>query len=467
MLGKRGGPNFFDSDAPYLLANRLGRAYADTNILDEISWARALEQRWSGSWGAFIPRLIEDQAKAIADGIETWQLHRWKNALPQREQTERDRVELDVQVLHKMKMLNLAHTNQMEHLVAKCDLRDTVVLRHLFYRLMTGTGSHAKDHYPQPSMKEYTPKQTPKTDKGQHFPHVGMVLDYWVDKRDDPETHPIRRLVRLSEVVLDPSTQKQLLGEGSPTVFDNIGILDHDHDRLPRLCKASEERSRAFLRYLEYMGVGAQRPKHTALYFADRQLEPFAQVFPPIQTPRHALDRWARHYHQMLFIPQHTCSSNKDFLQQLAYEECGQKKRSCHLDTLKKRFVAAAGHDPNVVPFEAMAHTESYYTWTDGYQSGYADVQGMLGSSSSTRKILCFHRKAHTCLRCCALDPVQELFVARTSDAELVVGYHPMSPSLRERLSQQSTYWMIHLSFRLLLIVRKLVGGLIPTRVDD
>ena len=107
MLGKRGGPNFFDSDAPYLLANRLGRAYADTNILDEISWARALEQRWSGSWGAFIPRLIEDQAKAIADGIETWQLHRWKNALPQREQTERDRVELDVQVLHKMKMLNL------------------------------------------------------------------------------------------------------------------------------------------------------------------------------------------------------------------------------------------------------------------------------------------------------------------------------------------------------------------------
>ena len=112
------------------------------------------------------------------------------------------------------------------------------------------------------------------------------------------------------------------------------------------------------------------------------------------------------------------------------HRDYGQKKMSCDLDTMKKRFVEQAGYDGerDGTKFEELASFLDVDT----------DIEGMTIESTSLweeegeRYKLCFHRNPHACPRCCALDPVPELFAARTTDHPLLVCYHPI-----HELSQQ------------------------------
>ena len=397
-------------------------------LLDELRWRRFYEGRMPVNWERFLPQIIQEQSNAIVDGIEKFQLHRWKNAIPKEGTTlERERVTKDLKVLHEIKTLNLGYTRQIQYMVNKSGLEEKIKLRHLLYRLMTGVGRHAKDAYPPENMKEYTRGQKSKVNKGTMFRSIFLVLDYWVDTREE-EIHPLLALERqLSEesVYLDEVNQIEVLGEQvldmNAPVYDSIGIIDGMPSRIPRLYNRdiTQERASAFLNYLIYKGVGEMKPKHTALYFADQKLEPFYQVLPPIQTHRHALDRWARHYHQILFAQtQHTCSPTGPY----PFLDNGKQKMSCELSTFKRRLVGAAGHNPSRIPFEHMAHFEN------------VGAQGMLTTEieweESQRLEFCFHRNAHNCARCCATDPVQEFFVARTEDHPFLARYHPIHLNL-------------------------------------
>ena len=430
----RGGPKFWETNALRWVGDVMSES-TNMSLLDELTWRKFYEGRMPVNWERFLPQIIQEQSNAIVDGIEKFQLHRWKNAIP-KEGTyfERERVTKDLKVLHEIKTLNLAYTRQIQYMVNKTGLEEKIALRHLLCRLMTGVGTHEKDAYPPENMKEYTRGQKSKTNKGTMFRSIYLVMDYWVDTREEEILHPIQALGhQLSDesVYFDEANQIEFMGEEwflnvKGPVYDSIGIIGGFPTRLPRLYNRdiTQERASAFLNYLLYKGVGKMKPKHTALYFADEKVEPFFRVLPPIQTHRHALDRWARHYHQIIFAQtQHTCSPTGPY----PFLDNGKQKMSCELSTFKRRLVAAAGHNPSRILFEHMAHC------------GNVGAQGMLPSENkweeeweeeTQRLEFCFHRNAHNCARCCATDPVQEFFVARTTDHPFLARYHPIHLNL-------------------------------------
>ena len=329
-------------------------------------------------------------------------------------------------------------------MVKKCGLEEKITLRHLLYRVMTAVGRDAKDAHPPKNMKKYTRGQKSKENKGNMYKSMFLVLDYWVDCREYPaekvtevnqeDPHPLKKLKReMSErnVYLEEVKQVQVLGVMEYTkvkgpVYDTISIVEGFHERFPRLyhresSHVSYERASAFLNYLVYKGLGKMSPKHTALYFADTKVEPFYQVLFPIAMHRYAFNRWARHYYKFLFAEKnHTCSATGPY----PFLDNGKKKMSCELATFKERLVAAAGHDPSHIAFEHMTH--------GGCRCGGGcnAVQGMLTSEieweESQRLEFCFHRNPHSCARCCATDPIQEFFIARTRDHPFLACYHPI-----------------------------------------
>ena len=291
-----------------------------------------------------------------------------------------------------------------------------------------------------------------------------LLLDFWVDTRVKEE-HPLGFLemeMHANPVIFDREEQIKLLGEDhfktgdEPMILNRIGITPGIGRRAPRLYTrnglVSRERGQAFLNYLKHSGVGEMSPKHTALYFHDENSEVLGHVLPPIQVKRHVLDRWIRLYHQYMFNRAHTCighpedvgekvknpSRNKKKTdekelskrekkklrkkKQPRWEFYGGKKRNhYHFDTVKKHFVAQAGHDPKMVPFEAIGHMSGRPLVLGGEK--YADVQGniKMADVDAKRAEFCFHRIPHDCQRCCALEPAQELFAARSTDQQFVV----------------------------------------------
>ena len=442
-FGPRGGPNFWQSNVPAQLGEVINKC-SDIPLLDKLNWNLFYESRSPVDWEPFVPQIIEEQSKAIVDGIEKFQLHRWKNAIPNTKEKFHvsQRVKDDLKVLQEVKKLNITYTRHMQQVVKKCGLEEQVTLKHLLHRVMTAVGKKSRDAHPPPNMKEYRPHQQKcKENKGNMYKSMFLVLDYWVDARvyngldaeEDP--HPLFKMKREmmeNSVYFIEERQVQVLGgvmEYSKftklrgPIYDTIGIVDGDIGRFPRLyhrdsTDVSDERAVAFLKYLHYKGVGGMVPKHTALYFAHPKMEPFHQVLAPIGMHRYKFNRWARHYYKCLFDEEnHTCSSTGPY----PFLDNGKKKMNCDLETYKKRLVAAAGHDPSRIPFEHMTHAAVH-------EEG-GGVEGILPSEweeESQRVEFCFHRNPHSCARCCATDPVQEFFVARTRDHPFLVCYHPI-----------------------------------------
>ena len=421
------------------------KTYANLTLLDLLSFAEFMGCEMNENWEDLIPEVIQEQCEAIVQGITAFNTHYWENAFPRpRHFRMETRVEADVKLLMKIKKKNLCYTRLMKFLLNKCPhLKETIIIKHCIHRFMTGVGSHARlDKRAPPPRKGSVCKQ----DKGQYFRHLFLLFDYYIDATKDSHSHPIRKLEKEhheNPVYYDAEKQREIFGERWETVYDKIGIKTEDEEveaeeqdipsRYPRLYAPDEdgisvETSRKYIEFLTYKAVGDMKPKHTALYFADEVMEPFHHVLPPAQIKRNFLDRWIKIFHHMKFKEtKHLCRSPEP------HRDYGQKKMSCDLDTMKKRFVEQAGYDPDGgTKFEELAS----FLDVDTDKEGMTIESTSLWEEEGERYKYCFHRNPHACPRCCALHPVPELFPARTTDHPLLVCYHPIHHEQHE-LSQQ------------------------------
>ena len=445
--------------------------YENTTLSDRLAFAEVMGVELEEDWESLIPELLDEQVQTMVEDIILFNEHYWENAIPRPGFYHMEqRVKADLSLLMKIKKQNLRYSRLMKFLLNKVptELKENFIIKHGIHRFMTAVGIHDRLHK-RPEIPQKEEASGPdKKDRGQCFRHLYMLFDYYVDVRKDPNTHPIRKWEkRLHEnpVYYDIDRQKEDLGEDwKEPIYDLIGIKpapeeeeeeekeeegergneeekgeeeddeDEEEDekeeevlpRFPRLYAIdgdiSPETGAKYLKFLTYKDVGKMRPKHTARYFADEVMEPWHHVQPPAPVKRHFMERWIKNFHQIKFKEtQHK-------------EECygphrdyGQKKMEFHLDTMKKRFVEAAGYD---VSKNARKKTrfEELASWMDCDHN----VHGMPIESTSIweekeeRHEFCFHRNPHVCPKCCALDPVQELFAARTTDHPFLVCYHPI-----------------------------------------
>ena len=144
--------------------------YKDANAFGNISYARFLDKfngdGYTGDWEQFITPAIEEQSKAIVDGIEEFNLHFWTNA---RIKPNLKQVIADMDAIDKMKRVNQQYSAHILHCVKMAGLENKIYLRHLCHRLLTGVGKDNPNQHSKPSTKRYTSKQKRKKNKGQLF----------------------------------------------------------------------------------------------------------------------------------------------------------------------------------------------------------------------------------------------------------------------------------------------------------
>ena len=265
------------------------------------------------------------------------------------------------------------------------------------------------------------------------FSNFYVLLDYWVDTRCE-DTHPLATLemkMHCNPYLYNMEQQIQYLGNdhlNEALITNNIGITPGVGIRVPRHYTRdgvpSRERGKAFLNYLKHSGVGSMAPKHTAIYFYDENSEPLGHVLPPIQVKRKILNQYIKMYHKFQTNREHTCGHEEE-------EKTHKKPRICNFNEAKENFVKQAGHNAKIIPFEVIGHMspKPFVTKVDKF----VDVQGNIEMDDvdAVRLSFCFHRKRHSCQRCCALEPTQELFAAHSTDFQQVV-----------RLLSSNTYYI-------------------------